>query len=79
MLQHFVGDLPLQLAHRANLVTAILTLDVCIVVVVSVEPEAIVSAFAASQFNPHQKQALSPLVPNVCYPPIADISVFLVA
>ena len=67
VLQHLVGDLPLQLSHRANLVTAILTVNVRIVVVVSGEPEAIASALAASQFNPHQKHALSALVPNVCF------------
>ena len=53
MLHHFVGDLALELADGADLVSAIVALDLGVVVDLLIEVEAIAAAFAALEFDTH--------------------------
>lgn len=53
MLHHFVGDLALELADGADLVSAIVALDLGVVVDLLIEVEAVAAAFAAFEFDTH--------------------------
>ena len=51
--QHLFGDLALQLADGADLVPALVALDLGVVVGVLVEVEAVPAALAALEFDTH--------------------------